>query len=120
MSEPIATTGAERKQYGLCRCGTCGEVGRCTPTNDYYGSGTRKLKCERCLFASVGAKHEGVPDPACTTCGGVGVIGGVLPLTGNVLVCSCMQVRAVVHPPMPKRKRAKREKTKATKGRTTR
>ena len=34
--EPITRSSEGDRAYRLCRCAECGEVSRCTPTNDFY------------------------------------------------------------------------------------
>ena len=58
MSEPITHALGQDRRWKLCRCGTCGQSGQCTPEFDFYATKEdgRPLECEACLRSRLRAK----------------------------------------------------------------
>lgn len=52
----LTHAGEEDRRHRMCKCGTCGDVSRCTPSNDFYGKDGEPLQCERCMMAEMTAE----------------------------------------------------------------
>lgn len=54
----IVTDIHEERCYKQCMCCVCGNISKCTPTNDFYSTKLHgeRLICERCFYEYLGHK----------------------------------------------------------------
>lgn len=65
--EAVAETVDERQGMGLCRCHRCKQVGRCTPTTDYFTfRGSKEIFCEPCFNDLIREESAAQGRPATT------------------------------------------------------